>query len=142
MNKFLDRMVEAHQQYQIFADRGLISVSREHVHLEHEAFLDLFASVKVEYEYLDDYCLSAMYRGVKFITLVPTDWIEGIKEDKQVDDADFENRKAEKGYHECNMDRLTRLDEEIQRNVENDQLLRKEVDAFWNDVEAGIKEEV
>jgi hypothetical protein len=84
MNKFLDRMVEAHQQYVIFADRGLISVSREHVHLEHEAFLDLFASVKVEYEYLDDYCLSAVYRGVKFITLVPTDWIEGIREEKEV----------------------------------------------------------
>jgi hypothetical protein len=84
MNKFLDRMVEAHQQYQIFADRGLISVSREHVHLEHEAFLDLFASVKVEYEYLDDYCLSAMYRGVKFITIVPSSWMEAIREDKEV----------------------------------------------------------
>jgi hypothetical protein len=86
MNKFLDRMVEAHQQYLIFADRGLISVSREHVQLERDAFLEMFASVKVEYKskFLGDYCLSAMYRGVKFITIVPTDWLEGIKKVKEV----------------------------------------------------------
>jgi hypothetical protein len=86
MNKFLDRMVEAHQQYQIFADRGLISVAKEHVQLEREAFLELFSSVKVEYEHLDQYCLSAVYRGVKFITLVPTDWIEQIREEKEVEE--------------------------------------------------------
>ena len=84
MNYFLDKLVESHEQYLIFAERGLISICKEHVQLEHEAFLDLFCSVKVEYEYLDQYCLSAVYQGVKFITLVPTDWIERIKEHWEV----------------------------------------------------------
>jgi hypothetical protein len=56
------------------------------VQLQHEAFLELFCSVKVEYEHLDQYCLSAMHRGVKFITLVPTDWIEQIREEKEVEE--------------------------------------------------------